>query len=583
MWIGASIFLPGYLDVCMRNAVLSLCLFGSTAAFAQVLPYPAYAPDANAPLRLALRAGAETGVQLGMQPFTYRDVRGMLARADSTGSEPGMRETWQQAQVRARLADLPERVREERAGLRGFLNRNFYQEPGQAIALRKEGFSLFVNPVLDFMGGAQRDLATGSLVFTNTRGLTARGSVDGRVFFQTTFTDNQARLLSWEQEWRELYDDRVPGVGFYKLYSSTVLDSAALGAQGVDYVQATGEVGFNVTKHISFRFGHGNPRAGTGYRSLILDDFADRYLYAQLDTRVWRIHYRNLYTQLQDGVQSFDRVSRKYLVSHTLGLQITPSLEIGLSEQTVFARENGNFDAQYLNPIILYRAVEGDNGSPDNALIGLYANLRLGASAVLYGQLVFDEFKFSELTDDTGWWANKWSGQLGGRWFDAAGIAGLDLGVEANTIRPFTYAHRRPRVNYTHYSQPLAHPWGADLQELHVEAAYRFAPRWRFATELTSQKQGLIVGQSGQPVGSIILVNNDDRILDYGYSGTANDPATGRRYLSLGLEYSPIPGSQLFVKYVNYSRDDAVSGENLSQQGFTAGLSLNTVRRSRVF
>ena len=50
------------------------------------------------------------------------------------------------------------------------------------------------------------------------------------------------------------------------------------------------------------------------------------------------------------------------------------------------------FELHYLTPIIFYRAVEQDLGSPDNAFIGLDYKINFFETAQVYGQFLLDEF-----------------------------------------------------------------------------------------------------------------------------------------------------------------------------------------------
>ena len=560
----------------MRLTLLLIAATTALSAWAQHLPFPDYAGDDARTLRVALRAG-DAGVHFALGPYTYDDVDTLVRAARAAGFADSWRERDDLERLRARLGVAPLRTAPDRGGLRGWLGSTFYRRAGYAVSVDKPGLTLRVNPVLDVSAGEQSGSGgRGGVVVQNTRGLTLWADVDDRVSFQTTFYENQARLPSWAREWRAAYDDRVPGVGFYKDYDAILFDAD----DAVDYFQATGEVGVRLTDHIHFRLGHGNPRLGIGDRSLLLDDFADPYLYAQLDTRVWKLHYRNVYAQLQDGVQSTTRIARKFMVAHTVSVALTSSWEVGLTEQTVFARDGG-FDAQYLNPIILYRAVEQDNGSPDNAMLGAHTNVRLGRSGVVYGQLLFDEFKFDELFGGDGWWGNKYAWQLGWRGFDVGGAVGLDLGVEYNRVRPFTYAHRFPSISYTHYSQPLAHPWGASLEELRVRASKQFSTRWRVRAVATLMQQGDIDAPPRPHGGANVLFNNNARARDYGYE-VADAPAVTRLHLQTTLEYLPAHGATVFARYDLYDvNSDRVGG--FSQHGVRVGVTLNAIRRSSLF
>ena len=559
----------------MRSILLLFlcsCLL-ALSSLAQLVPYPRYVGDDDHALRLALAASSQSGVQLSLQPFTYSDVAHFVHVLDSAWGLADGRLAWNVGDARQRL-DLPSAARPDRAD-KGWWTRTFYRNPAYAISLSRPGFELQVNPVLALEAGGQSDVIGNldGVVMRNTRGLSLRGSVDNRVWFSTTIHENQARLASWERQWRREYNDRVPGVGFYKDYDPILFDAT----DAVDYIQATGEIGFRLTKHIRFLAGHGNPRLGIGYRSMLLDDFVDPYLYAQLDTRVWKLHYRNTYTSMQDGVQSFGRIARKFTVAHQLGVQLTPAWEFGVTEQTVFVRDNG-FDAQYLNPVIFYRAVEQDNGSPDNAMIGAYSTLRLGRSGVIYGQFLFDELKVDRLLGGDGWWANKFSFQLGSKLFDVGGIAGLDLNAEFNQVRPFTYAHRRASTAYTHYDQPLAHPWGAGLQEVSAQLKYRLKPSWMIEASHVSLLQSQPSLDEDVSNGVNILRSNELRARDFGYE-VLSSVREDKHLTRLRVSWLPVPGASIYLEGSNYAGINALE----SQQGVRFGLTLNATQRSGVF
>jgi len=564
-----------------------LFLFAANHVAAQLLPYPVYQGDGSHLERLSLLAGSAEGEQLALKPYSYQTVAAWLARIDTLGQRLTPQQKWDIELAKERLAQVSrveagsdeEREMYGRHGFTAWLNKSFYRSRGYAIAVDRPSLKLYANPVINFQFGVQEGFdPNDGVVFTNTRGASIRGEVDDRVWFQTTLYENQMRLPSWEREWSSSYNNAVPGAGFFKSYQSAFFDVA----DGIDFFQATGEVGFKLTKHISAQFGHGNPRIGTGYRSLILDNFADPFLYAQIDTRIWKIHYRNIFSQMKNGRQTSSSTSldRKFMASHTLGIQLTKAWEVGITEMTVFQRDNG-FDAQYLNPIILYRAVEQDNGSTDNALIGLHTNIRIGSKAELYGQILFDEFKFGEITAGDGWWANKQAVQVGGKWFGAFGQERLDIAGEFSAIRPFTYGHRFGPINYVHYDQPLAHPWGANLRELQVRAGYQISQRWRLNAQLVNMVQGDLSLPSTPHIGSNILYNNNLRGRNYNYS-IADENPINRTYGQLQINWRPFSGANLSATYDYYGRSSDTL-EDFGQHGISFGFSMNTIQRSGVF
>lgn len=143
-----------------------------------------------------------------------------------------------------------------------------------------------------------------------------------------------------------------------------------------------------------------------------------------------------------------------------------------------------------------------------------------------YGQFLLDEFKLSQVTANTGWWANKWGLQLGAKYVDAFGIANLDLQLESNRVRPFTYSHYSMTANYTHYNQPLAHPLGANFQEFIGILRYQPAPKWYINAKIIYYNQGLD-SLSGRNFGSDPFLENKTRMGDYGYEilGEEKQPA----------------------------------------------------------
>jgi hypothetical protein len=122
--------------------------------------------------------------------------------------------------------------------------------------------------------------------------------------------------------------------------------------------------------------------------------------------------------------------------------------------------------------------VEGTVGSPDNAVAGIDFKANAFHQIQLYGQLLLDEFILKQITKNNGYWANKWGLQLGLKYIDAFTIKNLDVQFESNRVRPYTYAHSDSVANYTHYNLPLAHPLGANFQELIGIIKYQPAAKW---------------------------------------------------------------------------------------------------------
>jgi len=382
----------------------------------------------------------------------------------------------------------------------------FYRTPANLYEVHVRDFDLILNPVIQFVISKENN--NDQDLFLNTRGVTVRGRIANKIGFAALITDNQERDPAYVQQW--ITDRRaVPGAGLYKAFKAP---------GGVDYFDARGYFTFNVTKYIDVAFGYDKNAIGNGYRSLFLSDFPANNLFLKLNTRIWKLNYQNLFMELQSAnIPGGDKlIPKKYAAMHHLDIGVTKWLNVGLFEGIIFGRKD-HFEFSYLNPVIFYRSIELQNGSFDNSVIGLDAKANVAHRFQFYGQLLLDEFKLSEIKAGNGWWGNKYAVQLGAKYIDAFTIKNLDLQLEYNVVRPFTYSHSDSVANYTHYNQPLAHPLMANFSEFIGIARYQPAPKWLVKGEIMVYKQGRDSGS--QSYGSnIFLINQPPyRIGDYGY------------------------------------------------------------------
>lgn len=381
----------------------------------------------------------------------------------------------------------------------------FYRTPANLYEVHVKDFDLVINPVIQFQYMKESD--NDESLFLNSRGVAIRGRIANKIGFAASIVDNQERDPLYVQAWEDKYQS-VPGAGYYKNFKGT----------GFDYFDARGYFTFNVTKYIDVAFGYDRNFIGNGYRSLFLSDFSNNTLFLKLNTRIWKFNYQNLFMELhQTEPRGPDRLLRKkYAVFHHLDVNVTKKLNIGLFEGVMFGRSN-RFEFGYLNPVIFYRSIEQQNGSFDNSVAGIDFKLNTLKQVQLYGQFLLDEFNLKEVKKNDGWWANKWGLQLGAKYINAFGIKNLDLQLEHNRVRPFTYSHRDSIANYTHYNQPLAHPLGANFSEMIGILRYQPAPRWSLLAKAMRWKQGLDTGS--RSFGANVFLPNVPpyRQGDYGY------------------------------------------------------------------
>lgn len=357
--------------------------------------------------------------------------------------------------------------------------KHFYTTPPNLFEVHSKDFFMAVNPLLQVHLGSES--GNSERIFQNTRGLMVRGRIANKIGFFTSVTDNQERGPGFFHQWVNSYR-AVPGVGFYKTFKRTA----------VDYFDVRGYFTVNVAKYIDVQFGHDKNFIGNGYRSLFLSDWGNSYLFLKLNTRIWKLNYQNILMELMPQfVKRSDAVlDRKYQVMHHLSINVSKSVNIGIFEAVTFGRRN-HFDFQYLNPIIFLRPIESGSGSGDKAKVGFDFKANVAGKFQFYGQLLIDEFVLNKLRNDKNNFVNKYGYQLGAKYIDAFGIANLDLQVETNRVRPFTYSHRDSLSNYTHYNQPMAHPLGANFQEFIGILRYQPAKKWYVYGRAMYYYQGL--------------------------------------------------------------------------------------------
>jgi hypothetical protein len=442
--------------------------------------------------------------------------------------------------------------------------KTFYKTKANLLEVNTKDFFLALNPILQLQLGKESDYDEN--LFLNTRGVSVRGLIAKKIGFSSFITENQERGPSF------FYDKvsslrAVPGTGFYKEFKGT----------GFDYFDARGYVTFNATKYIDFQLGYDKNFIGNGYRSLFLSDWGNSYLFAKINTRIWKFNYQNIFMELMPQFRKSgdNLLPRKYAAMHHLSMNVTKWLNVGLFEGVIFGRQN-HFDFQYLNPIIFYRHIEGTVGSPDNAVAGLDFKANVANRLQFYGQFMLDEFVLKQVRNNPTSWVNKFGIQAGVKYIDALGIKNLDLQLEMNRVRPFTYSHYDTIANYTHYNQPLAHPLGANFQEVIGIINYQPAPRWSVYARAIVYKQGL--DTTGGNNGSNIFKNYNTRLANDGFEvGSGRKATCFNGVLQVSYELRENLSLDLSLLKRNYSLAGAA---DQNRTFVSAGLRLNMFRRN---
>lgn len=351
--------------------------------------------------------------------------------------------------------------------------KGLYRKPADFFHYRDSLFDLHINPVLYLGGGVDEGKI---FYFRNTRGIEIHGSVDRKVGFYTFVTATNIKLPPWVDVYAR-HHGAVPGEGFWKRY----------GAGDYSYFSARGHLSFQLTRHINAQIGQDRNFYGEGYRSMILSDFSNPYLFAKLNTTIWRFSLTHLWAQMNAdiyydrGRPTDGRYPQKWFSHHRLGMDLSRNLNVGIFESVM----SNQFDWNYANPVIFYRWVEHQLGSPDKVMLGLDFKWNFYPAMQLYGQFALNEFVFREFFEIDGKNSsrNKHGLQIGYKNINLFKIPNLDLQLEYNQARPYTYQEKFQHQSFTNYRIPLAHPRGANFKE--AIGIFRYQPLSRLTLKAT--------------------------------------------------------------------------------------------------
>ncbi|MES2560502.1 MAG: hypothetical protein V4590_12215 [Bacteroidota bacterium] len=368
-------------------------------------------------------------------------------------------------------------------------------------------FKLVVNPIA--YQKFEYDNAQGELLYLNNRGFEMRGQIGENLSFYTQFCDEIQKLNSWNQSFYDKYEV-IPGQSFLKTSDSRTFN----------YWLASGYVSYQAGKYFDIQLGQGRNFFGNGYRSLTMSDFAHDVLFLRVNTRIWKVHYSNIWGQLIDYQPPTQSLypRRHYFATTHASINLTKKFNLGLFQTISFQRDsgyaNGGFDMQYANPIIFYKPIENGLNSPDKAILGLDWKYNFLAHFSLYGQVAISELVFDELLGKRDWWGNKTAFQAGVKYIDVLGIRNLDLQLEYNRVRPYMYTSYNRLNAYANYNQNMAHPLGANFKE--SIAIIRYQPTNKLF--ITSKMMMTTYGNdtNGSNWGSDIRLSYYSRVREYG-------------------------------------------------------------------
>ena len=439
--------------------------------------------------------------------------------------------------------------------------------------IKKENFYFSLNPILNTGFTYEKNDAESQNLIETSVGVNVKGNLNNKWSGQLLFLVDKSKYGSYIDE---LVQDKniSPGYGYSENDRSFF---------------AQGNITFTADENFTIQAGYGKNFIGDGYRSLFLSDNANSYPYLKVTANIWKLKYMALYSMYQDVRGSNGKPSNyftKYSTIHYLSFNATKWLNFGFFESIVFQAQEGQFyrgfDINYLNPVIFLRPTEYSQGSADNALLGGNLKIKIKKKNILYSQLILDEFLLNELKSGNGWWANKYGIQVGLKMYDFLWIKNLRFQLEYNVVRPFTYSHSYTPTsistlqNFAHFNAPLAHPLGANFNEVFTSLSYH-KKRWIFEGTTTIAQIGLDTNFTTS-VGQDLYRPNNDRAQDYGYK-TGGGLKTNIVNSTLKVSYVINPKSRFTISGGVTNRSYKNDLETVSNNLFFIGLKTNIINR----
>lgn len=442
------------------------------------------------------------------------------------------------------ISDQNEKIKKNKSSWWG---RKVWNE--NLVEVQGEDYWFIINPIFDLQVGT----ASGKKqvnTFVNTRAINFSGGLGKQLNFTTTIFESQGRFADYYNRYAESIKPAggnpaiIPGIGIAKDFKT----------DAYDFPSADANLTFAPSKFIDLQLGYGRNFIGDGYRSLFESDAASPYPYFKINTNFWKIKYTNTYMWLKDvrpDVTLERTYATKYMTNHYLSLNVTNRWNLGLFESVIWTDTNNRgFDMHFVNPIIFYRSVEfASSARTGNAVLGLSSKYKWNNDLLFYGQFLLDEFSLNEVKNEKNSWKNKFAYQLGLKYFNAFKVDNLLLQLEFNHVRPYVYSHSEPITNYGHNNQNIAHPWGANFDELLLIGRYQKGRLYADA-KITLGTRGFDLANSGanSNYGGAIYRDYDlDRYANSGVKvGQGNKTTVFIADLQAGYLVNPKTNMKLF-------------------------------------
>lgn len=329
-----------------------------------------------------------------------------------------------------------------------WLGRKIWNE--HLIDLQGDDYIFYADFIPDFQIG--KDFAgDGKNTWLNTRGFQAGGAIGDKFFFYTSAYENQGVFPDYVNDY--INESRVvPGQMFGKL-----------GAKEQDWTYASAMVSYSPVQHLIFSIAYDKNFIGDGYRSMLLSDVSSNNTSFKFNGTFGDISISSIWSYMLEPREKvnedFSRSPslRKWGAFQYIDWNASNRFSIGLFHSLLWGSRI--VDTRVF-PFDQKDSFNQVSVSSNMMQVGLNTKYKVLKNASLYGQLLLNEGM---------------AAQIGFRGFDAFAIRNLNFLAEYNTAKPYSYTSKDRLTSYSNYSQPLAHPFGANFKEFVGVLNYSYA------------------------------------------------------------------------------------------------------------
>ena len=403
-----------------------------------------------------------------------------------------------------------------------YANFGYFLYQREIIQLVKKEGALWISPILDMQLGVQRG-DSAQKQFMNVRGVRIEGSMKNKLFFSGAFYENQTILPSYVQEYVSNRGEFYPNMSDSSYYQvNAVIPGAArtkpFKTNGYDYAYATGLLHWEVLKKLSVAVGNTPFFVGSGYRSLLLSDnslpsmhFRVQYrLGEKWDFQIARMQGINM-LRIPYATNGEAMYERKAFSLASIYYHITEKLKIGLVEGAAWSRgdsiQKKPVEGAFYIPLPGAATLQEGINQKSYAYLGLDFNWRFWKMQA-YGQ--YGRNIYSSNSDVA---------QIGFRYWPFKSHFYL-IQAEYNHTSKNAYLAQNPRIHYSSYNLPIAHPMAGGVDELIL----RVRAEWKhlfissstniYLNQNSSRRQLLPVYELNNGVNQRVFYQN----LEIGYS-----------------------------------------------------------------